>query len=63
MTSRMSTGPGVLQADGTTYKQEPVMNVDHVAREIEIIAETPLEVDKLFVVLMARGMPSMVGRG
>jgi hypothetical protein len=62
MTESMTTGKGVMQADGS-YRQEPVMNVEFVAAEVKNIAELPLEVSKLWVVLQASAMPSMVGRG
>ncbi|CAO1625306.1 unnamed protein product [Jaminaea pallidilutea] len=62
MTARMTTGPGVKQADGS-YKHEAVMDREYAAREVVSIAELPLEVTKLFVVIQATAMPSMVGRG
>jgi hypothetical protein len=62
MTERMTTGEGVMQADGS-FRQEPVMNVEFVAAEVRSIAELPLEVSKLWVVIQASAMPSMVGRG
>jgi hypothetical protein len=62
MTSSMTTGPGVPQANGE-MAQEPVMDREFVALEVRSIAELPLEVSKLFVVLQATKMPSMVGRG
>lgn len=62
MTEKMTTGTGVMQADGS-FRQEPVMDVEFVAREVTSIAELPLEVSKLWVVIQASAMPSMVGRG
>lgn len=62
MTARMTTGPGVKQADGS-YRHEPLMDREYAAREVVSIAELPLEVTKLFVVIQATAMPSMVGRG
>lgn len=62
MTTRMTSGPGVKQADGS-MRREPVMDREFAAREVRDIAELPLEVSKLWVVIQATGMPSMVGRG
>ena len=62
MTSKMTTGKGVKQADGS-FRTEPVMNVEWVAEEVRSIAALPLEVSKLFVVIQASAMPCMVGRG
>ena len=58
----MTTGKGVMQADGS-FRQEPVMDVEFVAMEVKNIAELPLEVSKLWVIIQASAMPSMVGRG
>lgn len=62
MTEKMTTGTGVMQADGS-YRTEPLMDVQFVAKEVTSIAELPLEVSKLWVVIQASAMPSMVGRG
>ncbi|CAO1629882.1 unnamed protein product [Parajaminaea phylloscopi] len=65
MTVRMQAnqgGPGVKQADGS-FCHEAVMDREYAAQEVVHIAELPLEVTKLFVVIQATGMPSMVGRG
>lgn len=59
MTARMSTG--VLQADGST-KQEPRMNVQHVADAVLQMAELPLETNVQYMTIMATAMP-FVGRG
>lgn len=59
MTARMSTG--VLQADGST-KQEPRMNVQHVAEAVVQMAELPLETNIQYMTIMATAMP-FVGRG
>jgi NAD(P)-dependent dehydrogenase (short-subunit alcohol dehydrogenase family) len=52
---------GVPQADGS-IRVEPVMDVDHVARMVQHMAELPLEVNTPFVTIMARDMP-YIGRG
>jgi NAD(P)-dependent dehydrogenase (short-subunit alcohol dehydrogenase family) len=52
---------GVAQADGS-FRAEPVMDVDHVARMVLHMANLPLEVNTPFVTLMARDMP-FLGRG
>ncbi|MES2916029.1 MAG: SDR family oxidoreductase [Pseudomonadota bacterium] len=52
---------GVAQADGS-FRVEPVMDVDHVARMILHMASLPLEVNTPFVTIMARDMP-YIGRG
>lgn len=62
MTLRMQQGPGVKQADGS-YRHEAVMDREYAAQEVVHIAELPLEVTKLFTVIQATAMPSMVGRG
>lgn len=62
MTTKMTSGPGVKQADGS-FKHEPVISRDIVAAEVRSIAELPLEVSKLWVTILASAMPSMVGRG
>lgn len=65
MTVRMQanqSGQGVKQADGS-FRHEAVMDREYAAQEVVHIAELPLEVTKLFTVIQATGMPSMVGRG
>jgi NAD(P)-dependent dehydrogenase (short-subunit alcohol dehydrogenase family) len=52
---------GVPQADGT-IAAEPLMDVDHVARVIVYLAGLPLDVNVLFMTIMATKMP-FVGRG
>jgi NAD(P)-dependent dehydrogenase (short-subunit alcohol dehydrogenase family) len=52
---------GVLQADGTTAV-EPLMDVEHVGRVVAYLAGLPLEVNVLFMTIMATKMP-FVGRG
>jgi NAD(P)-dependent dehydrogenase (short-subunit alcohol dehydrogenase family) len=59
MTQKMANG--ILQADGTT-KVEPRMNADHVAQAVLQIAQLPLEINVLFMTIMATNMP-YVGRG
>ncbi len=59
MTARMSRG--VPQADGT-MKQEPVMDVQNVARSVALMASLPLDANILTLTVMATGMP-FVGRG
>ena len=52
---------GVLQADGTTAV-EPLMDVEHVGRVVAYLASLPLDVNVLFMTIMATKMP-FVGRG
>jgi NAD(P)-dependent dehydrogenase (short-subunit alcohol dehydrogenase family) len=52
---------GVLQPDGTT-RQEPTIDVDHVARAVVYMATLPLEANVQFMTVMATKMP-FVGRG
>jgi NAD(P)-dependent dehydrogenase (short-subunit alcohol dehydrogenase family) len=52
---------GVLQADGTTAI-EPLMDVGHVGRVVAYLASLPLDVNVLFMTIMATKMP-FVGRG
>jgi NAD(P)-dependent dehydrogenase (short-subunit alcohol dehydrogenase family) len=59
LTAKMKDG--VLQADGSRAA-EPTIDVDHVGREIAHIARLPLDVNVLFVTIMATKMP-FVGRG
>ena len=59
MTQRMADG--ILQADGS-LKQEPRMDVAHVARAVLHMAELPLEANVQFMTIMASAMP-FVGRG
>jgi NAD(P)-dependent dehydrogenase (short-subunit alcohol dehydrogenase family) len=59
LTERMPNG--TLQANGTMMP-EPRMDVEHVARTIVYLANLPLDVNVLFMTLMATKMP-LVGRG
>jgi len=52
---------GVLQADGTVAI-EPLMDVEHVGRVVAHLAGLPLDVNVLFMTIMATKMP-FVGRG
>jgi len=52
---------GVPQADGTVAA-EPLMDVEHVARVVAHLAGLPLDVNVLFMTIMATKMP-FVGRG
>jgi NAD(P)-dependent dehydrogenase (short-subunit alcohol dehydrogenase family) len=52
---------GVAQADGT-LAVEPRMDVDHAASAVVYMASLPLEVNVLFMTVMATNMP-FVGRG
>jgi NAD(P)-dependent dehydrogenase (short-subunit alcohol dehydrogenase family) len=52
---------GVPQADGTVVA-EPLMDVEHVARVVAHLAGLPLDVNVLFMTIMATKMP-FVGRG
>jgi len=55
-------GPGAPQADGS-IKVEATFDVEHVASSIVYIASLPLDVSVLNHTILARDMPSMVGRG
>ena len=59
MTESMKNG--VLQANGTVAV-EPTIDVDHVARAVLYMASLPLDVNVLFMTVMATGMP-FLGRG
>jgi NAD(P)-dependent dehydrogenase (short-subunit alcohol dehydrogenase family) len=59
MTERMPQG--ALQADGT-LREEPVMDVRHVADAIVHMASLPLSANVQFLTLMATKMP-FIGRG
>jgi NAD(P)-dependent dehydrogenase (short-subunit alcohol dehydrogenase family) len=52
---------GVMQADGTVAV-EPLMDVEHVGRVVAYLASLPLDVNVLFMTIMATKMP-FVGRG
>jgi NAD(P)-dependent dehydrogenase (short-subunit alcohol dehydrogenase family) len=52
---------GVPQADGRV-EVEPLMDVEHVGRAVAQIADLPLDVNVLFMTIMATKMP-FVGRG
>jgi NAD(P)-dependent dehydrogenase (short-subunit alcohol dehydrogenase family) len=59
LAARMASG--VPQADGSTAP-EPLMDVEHVGRAVAQMASLPLDVNVLFMTLMATKMP-FVGRG
>ena len=59
MTAKMKTG--VFQADGSTAI-EPTMDVRHVVDAVVHMASLPLDVNVLFMTVMANQMP-FVGRG
>jgi NAD(P)-dependent dehydrogenase (short-subunit alcohol dehydrogenase family) len=59
MTQRMTAG--VLQADGTT-KEEPRMDLKHVADAVLYMANLPLDANVPFMTVMATKMP-LAGRG
>jgi NAD(P)-dependent dehydrogenase (short-subunit alcohol dehydrogenase family) len=59
MTSRMTHG--ALQADGSS-RQEPTMDVKHVADAIVHMASLPLDANVQFLTIMATQMP-FIGRG
>ncbi len=59
MAEKMNTG--VLQADGS-IQTEPTMELKHVTKALVYIAELPLDINVLFMDLMASQMP-FVGRG
>ena len=59
LAARMATG--VRQADGRVAP-EPLMDVEHVGRAVAQIASLPLDVNVLFMTIMATKMP-FVGRG
>jgi NAD(P)-dependent dehydrogenase (short-subunit alcohol dehydrogenase family) len=60
MASPMRTA-GTLQADGT-IRQEPTIDVEHVARAVVYMASLPLDANVQFLTVMATAMP-FVGRG
>jgi NAD(P)-dependent dehydrogenase (short-subunit alcohol dehydrogenase family) len=59
LAARMAAG--VPQADGS-IRAEPLMDVDHVGRTVAYLAALPLDVNVLFMTIMATKMP-FVGRG
>ena len=59
LAARMATG--VPQADGR-IAVEPLMDVEHVGRAVAHLAGLPLDVNVLFMTIMATKMP-LVGRG
>jgi NAD(P)-dependent dehydrogenase (short-subunit alcohol dehydrogenase family) len=59
MASRMADG--VAQPDGSV-RPEPLMDVEHVAQAIVLMASLPLESNVQFMTIMATKMP-FVGRG
>jgi NAD(P)-dependent dehydrogenase (short-subunit alcohol dehydrogenase family) len=59
LSARMAKG--VPQADGT-IAVEPLMDVEHVGRVVAHLAGLPLDVNVLFMTIMATKMP-FVGRG
>ncbi|HEY7042542.1 MAG TPA: SDR family oxidoreductase, partial [Nocardioidaceae bacterium] len=60
LTEAMRT-TGVLQADGTT-RQEPTIDVSHIARAVVYMATLPLDANVQFITVMATKMP-FIGRG
>lgn len=52
---------GVIQPDGTV-RPEAVMDVEHIARSVLLMANMPLDTNVLFMNVMATKMP-FVGRG
>ena len=56
-----SMGEGIIQANGK-IKVEPRMNVENVANAVVYMANLPLDVNVLFMTVMATKMP-FVGRG
>jgi NADP-dependent 3-hydroxy acid dehydrogenase YdfG len=52
---------GVPQADGS-MKEEPTMDVEHVADAVVQMAELPLESNIQFMTILASSMP-FIGRG
>ncbi|MFL5929122.1 MAG: SDR family oxidoreductase [Gaiellaceae bacterium] len=52
---------GALQADGTT-EQEPVIDVEHVAKAVVYMATLPLDANVQFMTVLATQMP-YIGRG
>jgi NADP-dependent 3-hydroxy acid dehydrogenase YdfG len=60
LTAPMRT-TGVRQADGS-IRQEPTMDVAHVAQAVVYMASLPLDANVQFMTVMATGMP-FVGRG
>jgi NAD(P)-dependent dehydrogenase (short-subunit alcohol dehydrogenase family) len=59
LAARMAAG--VLQADGAVAV-EPLIDVEHVGRAVAYVARLPLDVNVLFMTIMATKMP-FVGRG
>ncbi len=59
MTQKMSQG--VMQANGEIVN-EPVMDVDNVAKAISYMANLPLDANVQFITVMATNMP-FIGRG
>jgi NAD(P)-dependent dehydrogenase (short-subunit alcohol dehydrogenase family) len=59
LAARMAAG--VPQADGSV-RPEPLMDVEHVGRTVVYLAGLPLDVNVLFMTIMATKMP-FVGRG
>ena len=57
----LEDGAGAAQADGS-IATEPTMDLDHVARAIVHMASLPLDVNVLFMTIMATKMP-FIGRG
>jgi NAD(P)-dependent dehydrogenase (short-subunit alcohol dehydrogenase family) len=60
MTETMRT-TGARQADGT-FRPEPTIDVEHVARAVVYMATLPLDANVQFMTVMATSMP-FVGRG
>jgi NAD(P)-dependent dehydrogenase (short-subunit alcohol dehydrogenase family) len=60
LTARFRT-QGAVQPDGST-RQEPTIDVDHVARAVVYMATLPLDANVQFMTVMATKMP-FIGRG
>ena len=61
MTNEDDIGSGIMQANGQILV-EPLIDVEHVASAVVYMATLPLEVNVLFITVMANKMP-FVGRG
>jgi len=57
----MGQGVGILQPNGELMV-EPRMDVEHAESAVAYMASLPLDVDVLFITIMATKMP-FVGRG
>ncbi|WVQ98609.1 hypothetical protein IAU59_005739 [Kwoniella sp. CBS 9459] len=61
MGSHVVKGQGSMQADGS-FKHEPMMHADNVAKTVGLIASLDRDADILSVEIIASGMP-FIGRG